>query len=55
MKESLKERSFAEHEEPLTMLSELMNEIPPGMISWVFADWGQRLRLCLLMEGRQVE
>jgi hypothetical protein len=39
MKEQLKERSFAEEEELLPVFSELMSEIPLGMILPMFADW----------------
>jgi hypothetical protein len=51
MKEQLKGGSFAEEEELLSVLSELMSAIPPDMILRVFADWDRRLRRCLLMEG----
>jgi hypothetical protein len=55
MKEQLKGRGFAEKKELLSVLSELMSEAPPDMIVRVFADWNQRLRLCLLMDGECVE
>jgi hypothetical protein len=55
MKEQLKERSFAEEEELLSVLSELMSEIPLGIILPVFAGWDRKLRHCLLMEGEYVE
>jgi hypothetical protein len=48
-KEQLKGRSFAEEEELLSVLSELMSEIPPGMIVRVFADRNRRLWPRLLM------
>jgi hypothetical protein len=51
MKEQLNKRGFAEDEELLSVLSDLMNEITSGMISRVLAEWDQRLWLCLLMEG----
>jgi hypothetical protein len=38
MKEKLNERHFAEEEEILSVLSELMSEIPPDVILRVFAD-----------------
>jgi hypothetical protein len=49
MKEQLKERSFAQEEELSSVLSELMSEIPPGMIVWVFAGRNRRLWPRLLM------
>jgi hypothetical protein len=55
IKEQLKGRSFAEENELLSVFSELMSEIPPDMIFWVFADWHRRRRSCLLMEGEYVE
>jgi hypothetical protein len=51
----LKGRSFAGGEERLSVLSELMGEISPGMIVRVFADWNQKLRFCCLMEGENGE
>jgi hypothetical protein len=38
MKGRLRERSFAEEEELASVLSELVNEIPPDMTPRVFAD-----------------
>jgi hypothetical protein len=53
MKEHLKEKSFAEEEELLSVLSELVSEIPPDMIVRVSADWDRQR--CLLMEGQYIE
>jgi hypothetical protein len=39
MNEQLKGRSFVEEDELLSMLSELMSEIPPDEILHVFPDW----------------
>jgi hypothetical protein len=39
IKEELKGRSFAEEEYLLSVLSELMSDIPPDMIMRVFTDW----------------
>jgi hypothetical protein len=55
MKEQLKGRSFAGEEGLLSVLAELMSEIPPDMILRVFADWDRWLWSCLLMEGEYVE
>jgi hypothetical protein len=55
MKEQLKGRSLTEEEELLSVLSELMSEIPPDMIFRVFAHWDRGSRRCLLMEGEYVE
>jgi hypothetical protein len=55
MKEQLKGRGFAEEKEILSVLSGLMSEAPPDMIVRVFADWNQRLRLCLLMDREYIE
>jgi hypothetical protein len=52
MKEQLKGRSFAEEEELLFVLSDVMSEIPLDMILPVFADWDRQLRRCLLMLGK---
>jgi hypothetical protein len=55
MKEQVKGWSIAEEQELLSVLSEVMSEIPPDMILWVFGDWNQTLWFCLLMEGKHVE
>jgi hypothetical protein len=54
-KEHLKGRSFAEEEELLSVLSELMSEIPPDISLRVFADGNRRLRLCILIERKDVK
>jgi hypothetical protein len=54
MKKQLKGRSFAEHEQLLSVLFEALREIMPDMILRVVADWNRMLRLCLLMEGEYV-
>jgi hypothetical protein len=41
---------FPEEEWLLSVLSELMIEIPPGMILRVSTDWDRQLWGCLLME-----
>jgi hypothetical protein len=51
VKEQLKERSFAEEEKRILVLSELMSEIPPDMILRVFTHWNRRLRQRPRMEG----
>jgi hypothetical protein len=53
--EALKRRTFAEEEELLSVLSELMSETPPDMILPVLADWNRRVWLCVLMEGKCAE
>jgi hypothetical protein len=39
MKEQLKITNFAEEEELISALSELVSEISPDMVLRVFADW----------------
>jgi hypothetical protein len=55
MKEQLKGTSFAEDEEFLSVLSELMSDGPLDRILRVFADWNRRLPRCCLMAGEYVE
>jgi hypothetical protein len=55
LKEQLKTRSYAEEEEVLSVLSELMSEIPPDMISRALFDWDRWLRLYILIKGAYVE
>jgi hypothetical protein len=55
MKEQLKRSNVAEEEELLSVLSDLMSEIPPDIILRVFVDWDGRLWRCLLIEGEYVE
>jgi hypothetical protein len=55
MKEQLKGRSFLEEEELLSVLSELMSEVPPDMILQVFVDWNRWLWRCLLTERKCAE
>jgi hypothetical protein len=55
IREQLKGWSFAEKEEPSSVLPEPMNEILPDPILRVFADWNRRLRLSRLMKGEYVQ
>jgi hypothetical protein len=55
MKEQLKGRSFAEEEELLSVLSELMSEIPLDMILRVCADWNRGRLRCHQMKGVYVK
>jgi hypothetical protein len=51
MKRQSKGMSFAEEEELSSVLSELLSEILPDIILRVVAEWNQRPRLYLLIEG----
>jgi hypothetical protein len=55
MKEQLKGKNFAEEEELLLVLYNLMSRIPPDILFRVLADWDRRLRFCLLMGVEYVE
>jgi hypothetical protein len=55
LRERLKERSFAEEEDLLSVLSELMSKFPSDMILRVFADWDRPLRHCLLTKEGYIE
>jgi hypothetical protein len=55
MKEQLKERSFADDEELLSVLSEFMSGILSDMILRFFASSDRWLWRCLRMEVEHVE